>query len=132
MNAFTTDTTSESALGAAAIWLERNHAEPGSVAVVTLAPRASVGIWHQGREHVGVMPVIDDPGAEMCDAAGSATQAALLLMPQALRDGAIKAASQGATLQLLLEPEAGEFALRLVINGKPHALVTRTRAERTH
>lgn len=105
------------AMHAATVWLERIGAGPECAVVVTLAPRASIGVWVAGAENVGVPP-LDDAGVEAMEATASLVTMALEQMIEPERVVALKAVTQGARLQMLLEPAFGSLALRLVHAGR--------------
>lgn len=122
-------TTTENALHAAETWLARIGADPASVAVVTINPPA-VGCWQPGAENVGLKAAIDDADAELLEAVAPALHKAIEMLPESSTDAI--AAAQGARLQVLLMPAAGEIALRLVYRGGAIALATMTRSDLTH
>src|SRR4051812_6923633 len=120
-NMNTLELTTRNILTAAGAWLQRIGAEPHAVAVVTVAPNASIGVWIPGRENVGARP-IDDASVKVMEAAGPAIEFALKTLDDEARAAALEAVVAGARLQLLLMPTAGELGLRLVGNGRCVAL----------
>lgn len=113
-----TDKILSNAMHAASVWLERIGAEPSSVAVVTVAPSASVAVWTPGAERARAHAHIDDAGAELTEAVAPVVAHALQALPEAARVAALDAVVQGARLQALLFPAGGEFALRMVRGGQ--------------
>lgn len=123
----TAPTATDNALHAAQAWLQRLGAHPTAIAVVTVAPRASVGVWTPGTEHIGTLPGIDDAGAELCEATAPVVQQVLEGLPEPVRLAALNAAHAGAhQLQLLLIPHDGAAQLRLIGGGRCAVLATAT------
>lgn len=123
----TAPTATDNALHAAQAWLQRLGAHPLAIAVVTIAPRASVGIWTPGAEHIGTLPDIDDAGAELCEATAPVVQQVLDDLSEPARLAALKAAHAGThRLQMLLIPCDGAAQLRLVGGGQGVVLGTAT------
>jgi hypothetical protein len=100
-------------LHSAAQWLERMHVEADTVAVVTIAPHASIGLWRPGQPMVRRLTTIQDDAAELLESAGPLAQQALERMDEPGRVAALEAVARGARLQLLLHPVNDEAALRL-------------------
>lgn len=123
------DPRCEAALRAGTRWLQRVGAEENAVALVTVAPRASVGIWIPGHPEAGRLGYIDDIGAELCEDVAPAVEAALEQLNASQRDAALRSAASGRRLQLLLLPTAGELSLRLVGGGQIVALVSLVRGD---
>jgi hypothetical protein len=71
------DPITANAMHAAQAWLDRIGAPAGAVALVQVAPQASVGVWVPGQANVGMLPSIDDAGAELCEATTSSRGAAV-------------------------------------------------------
>lgn len=111
------DRISMNTLHAAATWLKRLEFSADSVACVVIAPRAALGVWSPGRGSVEILPVIDDAGAELVEAAAPVVEHVLRELAIVERSGVFEAIQQGARLQLLVSPTAGEIALRLVGHG---------------
>lgn len=124
---------SDNALHAAQTWLQRIRADIGSVAVVTIAPTAAVGVWTAGDTNVRRMTAaLDDAACELCEAAGPAAAQALQQLADAQREQALAAVRDGARLQLLLAPASGELALRLDRAGRVVMLAGRAAVETLH
>lgn len=129
----TAPTITDNAVHAAQAWLQRLGAHPDSVAVVTIAPRASVGVWVPGAEHVGTLPGIDDAGAELCEATAPVVQHALEGLSEAGRLAALNAAHAGThTLRMLLIPRDGAAQLQLLGGGQCAVLGTAQATVTTH
>jgi|GEM_PF-6330122 len=125
MEPTTEPTATDNALHAAQAWLQRLGADPLAIAVVTIAPRASVGVWTPGAEHIGTLPGIDDAGAELCEATAPVVQEVLEGLPESVRLAAMKAAHAGThQLQLLLIPHDGAAQLRLIGGGEGAVLAS--------
>src|SRR5574340_33227 len=112
------DTAAADALRAAATWLERRGADPEAIVLVRLAPHSAVGLWRAGDEHVGVLPAIDADGAALCSAAEPVAQALVAELPPDETHAVAAALAAGCRLELLLHPDEGTIALRLVHAGR--------------
>jgi len=107
------DTALYNALHAAEVWLQRMRVEANAIAVVTLAPRAAVGLWRPGQPMVSRLPEIDDAGADLCEAAALlAPQMFERLDPDA-RVAVIAKLAAGVRLQVLLAPAPEAASLRM-------------------
>ena len=113
----TDDHLAANALHAAEVFLQRHAFDADSVACVTIAPRAGVGVWQPGRASVSMLATIDDAGAELCEAAAPVAQRVLRELAITEHEAITAACLAGARLQLLLAPATGEAALRLTGNG---------------
>ena len=112
--------TINNALHAAATWIERRGADPASVAVVNFQEPVGLGLWQPGDANVGMLSGIDDAGAEMLEAVAPAIGQAMGQLDAAALDAVAAATAQGAQVQALLQPAAGELSLRLL---PPHGQV---------
>lgn len=123
----------ENALHAAEAWLQRIDAAESSVAVVTIAPSASIGVWLPGAANVGTLAHIDDAGAELCEACAPIAERALALLEPEPQRAAVAAVVNGARLQLLLSPATGLIELRLTRDGNAvHLASVELRPQSTH
>jgi len=109
---------------AAATWMERIGANDQAAVVVTIAPRAALGVWTPGDQHVKTLQMIDDAGAEICEAAAPVVQRGLETLPYSTRYAAREAIRQGARLQLLVMPAVAKAVLRIVNHDQAVVLTT--------
>lgn len=100
------------ALHAAGIWLERRGESADAVAIVRLAPGAAVGVWRPGAPVISMTTTIDDPAAELCEAAAPLVREAIERMGASGVNAPLDSVP-GARLELLLQPCIGDVSLRL-------------------
>lgn len=96
------DSVTDNLLHAATTWLERVGATPDCVAVVQVLPIAAVGVHAPGQSRVGMLPNIDDAGADLCDAAAPWVDAAMQASSAA--EAVAGALQRGARLRVLIVP----------------------------
>jgi hypothetical protein len=106
------DATLHNALNSAEVFLARMNVEPDAVVVVTASPHTSIGLWRPGFAMVKRLPMIDDAGIEVLEAAAPAVQDALERIEKASLIATLEAMTRGARLQLLIAPATGCLALR--------------------
>lgn len=113
----TTSATEANALHAAEVWLQRIGAPSDAVAVVTLWPRAKVGVLLPGSTHVRVLPALDDQAVELCEAVAPLADQAARQLGRAGMSGVMLAViagnDAGVRVEALLSPldQSGGFRL---------------------
>lgn len=105
------DTALYNLVHSAATWLQRMGAAEDDHVVACVLPRASIGVWREGWQHVKTVGAIGDAEAEVMEALAPAIQLAIEQLQERARLGLNGALAHGWTLRALIAPAMGSMRI---------------------